>query len=382
MRATILSSLPLALGFLLAACGTKPAPSVPVDPNLIVVDDKGVFLGGERLGPPPEDTIAKVEALFTKLTERREQWKAAHPSEKPTSALTLELGPAVTCQAVMSAFQTAGFAGYPDLTLKQGTTTLEVPCLLPSLPGGDKALAPDPGLDGFLTFEPENKAEFRPRRFGGAYDVVPVASVPTTVKEWCGGKGDCLGTLRVTCAAGIPMATILPALAEVRRGSAKMVLGTGGIGGRLPGEGPATDRGLELAASKKLVSGVEVSAAPRLEPPPPPGMKLPRGRLVPGAVTATGGITSDEVIDAMKAKFDAFNRCFGRGLLRNPNLQGSVVVHLDVGKRGAVMAVSDGGSDMLDIDVRECVLAAASAVSFTAKGAIGLVSYPLMMSPK
>jgi hypothetical protein len=382
MRAPILSTVPFTLGLLLAACGAKPAPGVPVDPNLIVVDDKGVFLGGERLGPPPEDKIWKVEALYTKLTERREQWKAAHPKEKLPGALTLELGPAVTCQAAISAFQSAGFAGYPNLTLKQGATTLEVPCLVPAMAEDEKALTPDLGLDGFLSFQPENKAEFKPRRCGGAYDVVPVASVPDTVKEWCGGRGDCLRTLRVVCAVGVPMATILPALAEVRRGSAKMVLGTGGNGGCLPGEGPATDRRLELAASKKMVFGVEVSAAPRPEPPPPPGMKLPRGLLKPGAVTATGGITSDEVIDAMKPRFDAFNRCYGRGLLRNPNLQGTVVVQLQVGKRGAVMAVSDGGSDMLDIDVRECILAAASTVSFTAKGAIGLVSYPLLMNPR
>jgi hypothetical protein len=382
MRAPILSSFPLALGLLLASCGSKPAPPVPVDPNLIVIDDKGIFLGGERLGSPPEDKIWKVEALFAKLGERREQWKAAHPKEKLPDAMTIELGPTVTCQAAMSAFQSAAFSGYPGLTLKQGTTTLEVPCLVPGMPGVDRALAPDLGQDGFLSFQPDDKVEFRPGRCGGAYDVGPAASIPGTVKEWCAGGGDCLRTLRVGCAVGVLMSTVLPALAEVRRGSAKMVLGTSGNGGCFPGEGPATDRALALASKKTTIAGIEVSAAPRPELPPPPGMKLPSGKLEHGAVTATGGITSDEVIAAMKPRFEKFQRCYGPGLLRNPNVQGTVAVHLDVGKRGAVMAVSDGGSDMLDVDVRECVLAAASAVSFTAKGAIGRVSYPLIMAPR
>lgn len=380
MRAPHLTSLPLALGLLLAACGTKPAPSVPVDPNLILVDDKGVFLAGERLGPPPEDKLWKVDALYTKLEDRREQWKAAHPADAFPGVLTLELGPSVTCQAALSAFQTAGFAGYAKLTLTQGTTTVEVPCAVPALPFPEKDLVPDLGRNAYLIFQPDGQAELRSGQCGGAYDVVPAASVPATVKEWCGGRGDCLRTLRVACAAGLPMSKILPALAEVRKASAQMELGAGS-GSCKPGDGPATDRKAMLSALKLSNLDIDVSPPPRPFPLAP-GKKLPALRLAHGAVTATGGLTRDEVIAAMKPKFEDFTACYVAGQAFNPNLEGRVTVQLEVGKRGAVMGVSDGGSDIPVAEVRECVLAAASTVSLPVKGAYGLVTYPLMMSPK
>lgn len=381
MRTPILSSLPLVLGSLLAACGAKPAPSVPVDPNLIVVDDRGVFLGGERLGPPPDDKIWKVEALYVKLRERHEKWKDTHPPSELPGPLTLKLGPAVTCQAALSAFQTAGFAGYPKLTLTQGTTSVEVPCALPALPLPEKDLIPDLGRNAYLTFQPDGQAELRSGQCGGAYDVVPAGSVPATVKEWCGGRGDCLRTLRVACAAGLPMSKVLPALADVRKGSAQMELGPSSSACK-PGDGPAADRRATLAAVKMRNLDIDVAPPPRPLPFLPFGKKLPALRLEHGAVTATGGLTSDEVIAAMKPKFEDFTACYVAGQAFNPNLQGRVTAQLEVGKRGAVMSVSDGGSDIPVPAVRECVLAAASTVSFPAKGAYGWVTYPLMMSPK
>lgn len=376
-------SAPLVLCLLLAACGTKGGSGGgsggPVDPNTVVVNEAMISLGGERLGPSPEDKLFKNSELFDKLKEKRETWKMEHPEGKFPGALTVELGPSMTCLASFSVLQSAAFAGYPNFTIKQGTTTLEVPADIPKLPEPTEVLAKDPPQKVYVRFLPEGDVEIRKGRCGGAYDVVPAASVAATVKEICGDRGDCLRGFHVGCEPGTPMSKILPILAEVRAASKKMEIGARG-GLCKPGEGPYTDWRSWLM----LLGEIPFSAgddAPR--PPLPVGVKVPGSQLKELEVTVSGGAFADEVRAAMKPKMADFKLCYSRGLLRNPNLQGRVVVKLEIGKKGAVMAVSKGPqSDVVDNDVTECILEAASTISLPGKGSIGTVSYSLAMSPK
>ena len=381
MRSLLLRLGPLALCLSAAACGSKGGSGSdsagPADPNTVVVNEMLISLGGERLGPSPEDKLTKHAALFDKLKERREQWKMEHPDSKFQGVLTLDLGPSVTVLAALAVYQTAGFAGYPNLTIKQGPTTLEVPCSIPRPPDPNEALTKETKRDLYMRFLPEGDVELRPGQCGGAYDVVPPASVPATVKEWCGDKGDCLRSLRLGAEPGTPFSKILPTLVELRKASAKMELSPGG-GLCKPGEGPATDR----RRTRALLGDMPFAEVDQPRPALPPGTKLPGSLLKEMEVKTTGGAFPEEVRAAMKPKQTDFKLCYGTGLLRNPNLQGRVVVTLEIGKRGAVMSVGKGPSDLPDTDVAECILEAAAGISLPGKGSTGTVTYVLAMSPK
>jgi hypothetical protein len=101
-----------------------------------------------------------------------------------------------------------------------------------------------------------------------------------------------------------------------------------------------------------------------------------------GAVTATGGLSAEEVSEALKGKRDELTACHVTGLMNNPNLQGRVAVKLEIGKKGAVMSARNGGSDMPDSGVVSCVVKALLDAKFPAKGAVSAVIYPMMFSPK
>ena len=105
MRSPLLRLVPVALSLFSAACGSKGGSGSdsagPADPNTVVVNEMLISLGGERLGPSPEDKLAKHDALFDKLKERREQWKMEHPDSKFQGVLTLDLGPSVTVLAAL-----------------------------------------------------------------------------------------------------------------------------------------------------------------------------------------------------------------------------------------------------------------------------------------
>lgn len=374
MRRLFPRSVPVAALLLLAACGSKVTVDVGTtvtDPKTVLVDDTGISLDGKRLGDVPADVQKKADPLWDTLKNSREAWKAAHPSEKFPGVLTIELGPNITCRTAMSVFTTAAFVGYPNLTLKQGAVTIQVPAAIPKPPFADPVQFLE-SREGFAVFQPDGNVEFKLLRCGGAYDVVPAASLAATVKEWCGANADCLGAFRFRCDAGMPMSKVLPALEALRKGSAKMELGPAGE--CKEGEGAFTNPEDPWGV---LPPPPAASAAA-----PVPGKKPLPSKVREGAVSAAGGITADEAREVMKPKLADLKACYDDGLSRNPNLQGRVTLRLAIGKKGALMSVSNGGSDMPDAGVVACMVRATSTVTFPAKGAIGTVSYPFLFAPK
>ena len=84
----------------------------------------------------------------------------------------------------------------------------------------------------------------------------------------------------------------------------------------------------------------------------------------------------------MRQNFGRFRLCYENGLRNNPNLQGRVSVRFVIGRDGAVSNVSNGGSDMPDAGVVQCVIRAYYGLSFPQpEGGIVTVVYPIMFSP-
>lgn len=93
------------------------APMVAVNGNQILVD--GVLAGStravEELG-----RMQKIDELFTILKNKRELWKQIQPNKPFPGVCILQVDSNVPALVVKSVFQTAAFAGYPNVSFMVG----------------------------------------------------------------------------------------------------------------------------------------------------------------------------------------------------------------------------------------------------------------------
>lgn len=90
------------------------APMVAVNGNQILVD--GTLAGStraiEELG-----RMSKIDELYAILKAKRELWKSVNPAEKPfPGVVILQVDQEVPAIVVKSVFQTAAYAGYPNVS--------------------------------------------------------------------------------------------------------------------------------------------------------------------------------------------------------------------------------------------------------------------------
>jgi biopolymer transport protein ExbD len=93
------------------------APMVAVNGNNILVD--GVPAGNtraiEELG-----RLQKIDELFNMLKAKRELWKTVQPNKPFPGVCILQVDQDVPALVVKSVFQTAAFAGYPNVSFMVG----------------------------------------------------------------------------------------------------------------------------------------------------------------------------------------------------------------------------------------------------------------------
>jgi hypothetical protein len=101
-----------------------------------------------------------------------------------------------------------------------------------------------------------------------------------------------------------------------------------------------------------------------------------------GATSVSGRLPPEVIQRIVRQNFGRFRLCYENGLRNNPNLQGRVSVRFVIGRDGAVSNVSNGGSDLPDGGVVQCVVRAFFGLSFPQpEGGIVTVTYPIMFSP-
>jgi hypothetical protein len=90
-----------------------------------------------------------------------------------------------------------------------------------------------------------------------------------------------------------------------------------------------------------------------------------------------------EVIQRIVRQHDGqFTLCYQNGLRSNPSLTGRVSVSFAIDKSGAVSYAADGGSDLPDQGVVQCVVAGFRTLAFPKPdGGTVTVSYPIVFSP-
>jgi biopolymer transport protein ExbD len=93
------------------------APMVAVNGNQILVD--GALAGSTRavveLG-----RMQKIDELFNILKNKRELWKSVQPGKPFPGVVILQVDSEVPALVVKSVFQTAAFAGYPNVSFMVG----------------------------------------------------------------------------------------------------------------------------------------------------------------------------------------------------------------------------------------------------------------------
>jgi FHA domain len=108
--------------------------------------------------------------------------------------------------------------------------------------------------------------------------------------------------------------------------------------------------------------------------------RAPKVRM--GATSVSGRLPPEVIQRIVRQNYGRFRMCFEQGLARNPNLEGRVAVRFVIGRDGSVSNVSNGGSDLPDSGVVNCVVRAYYGLSFPQpEGGIVTVVYPIMFSP-
>jgi biopolymer transport protein ExbD len=89
------------------------APMVAVVGSQILVD--GAATGNTR--PVEEsDRMQRIDELFNVLKSKRELWKQTHPNKDFPGVVLLQIDQSVKAVVVKSIFQTAAFAGFPNVS--------------------------------------------------------------------------------------------------------------------------------------------------------------------------------------------------------------------------------------------------------------------------
>ena len=105
-------------------------------------------------------------------------------------------------------------------------------------------------------------------------------------------------------------------------------------------------------------------------------------QLRQGATQVNGHLPAEVVQRIVRQSFGSFRTCYEKGLRTNPSLVGRVTVKFVIGHDGQVGTAADGGSDLPDPAVVNCVVRAFLGLFFPApEGGIVTVVYPLVFSP-
>jgi hypothetical protein len=86
---------------------------VAVVGSQILVD--GAAAGNSR-SVEESDRLQRIDELFNILKSKRELWKQTHPNKDFPGVVMLEIDQNVKAVVVKSVFQTAAFAGFPNVS--------------------------------------------------------------------------------------------------------------------------------------------------------------------------------------------------------------------------------------------------------------------------
>ncbi|MBI5534402.1 MAG: AgmX/PglI C-terminal domain-containing protein [Deltaproteobacteria bacterium] len=145
-------------------------------------------------------------------------------------------------------------------------------------------------------------------------------------------------------------------------------LGLGSIG--TLGHGAGTGTGQGFGSGHGRLGGAHRATPPQV-------------KMVAPTITG-GGLPTEIVQRIVRQNFGRFRLCYENGLKNNPNLQGRVSTRFIIDASGVVQSVTNGGSDLPDPNVVQCVIKAYAGLSFPApdSGQAITVVVPISFAPE
>ena len=142
-------------------------------------------------------------------------------------------------------------------------------------------------------------------------------------------------------------------------------IGLGNFGGL--GHGAGTGTGQGIGNGRGRLGGGHQVRAPKIRE---------------GATTVNGRLPPEVIQRIVRQNFGRFRLCYENGMRNNPNLQGRVSVKFVIDRSGAVGMTADGGSDLPDQGVVQCVVRGFGNLSFPQpEGGMVTVVYPIIFNP-
>jgi hypothetical protein len=112
------------------------------------------------------------------------------------------------------------------------------------------------------------------------------------------------------------------------------------------------------------------------------GHQVKSPRILEGVTSVNGRLPPEVIQRIVRQNFGRFRLCYQNALRSNPNLQGRVTVKFAIDRSGAVQMTADGGSDLPDQSVVQCVVRAFANLSFPEpEGGVVTVVYPIVFNP-
>jgi biopolymer transport protein ExbD len=91
-----------------------------VDAPIVAISGRQILINGQPAGNTQaiEDSkrMQRVDELFNALKQQREHWKQVYPNREFPGVVVLQIDQDVQAVVVKSVFQTAAFAGYPNVS--------------------------------------------------------------------------------------------------------------------------------------------------------------------------------------------------------------------------------------------------------------------------
>jgi Ca-activated chloride channel family protein len=101
-----------------------------------------------------------------------------------------------------------------------------------------------------------------------------------------------------------------------------------------------------------------------------------------GATNVSGRLAPELIQRIVRSNYGRFRLCYEQGLVRNPSLEGRVVVRFIIDQSGSVAHATNSGSTLPDSQVVQCVVQAFPRLSFPeVEGGTVTVVYPILFSP-
>jgi hypothetical protein len=168
-------------------------------------------------------------------------------------------------------------------------------------------------------------------------------------------------------------------------------LGTGGWGLSGPGEGGG---GLAQAIGIGDFGVIGIGGTGGCGGGPCGGIGTGRDRLMGrhvsqlrgpryGVLQSNGHLPAEVIQRIVRQNDGRYRFCYQQALKSNPDLEGRVTVKFLIARDGSVAFSSDGGSDIPDAGVRQCVVSSFTQLSFPAPDSgVVTVVYPIVFSPQ